>query len=85
MTFGIGRGSFFISWGGQYGIKKETLPLDVFFPLKTAAFEGKQYPVPNQMEVYLNQIYGGDYMELPPEEKRTAHSVELINFDTTEC
>lgn len=36
----------------------------------------------NKPEVYLEQIYG-DYMKLPPKEKRVAHGVLEISLDTT--
>lgn len=37
---------------------------DYFFPLKTMLFEGKDYPVPNNSEKYLQRIFG-NYMEYP--------------------
>lgn len=51
-----------------YG-KREVLDKDVFFPVSEIAFEGKNYMCMNQPRVYLSQLYG-DYMQLPPVEKR---------------
>lgn len=41
-------------------------------------FEGKQYYIPKEYDRMLNSIYG-DYMKLPPIEKRVNHSI--IEFD----
>jgi lipopolysaccharide cholinephosphotransferase len=69
------------SWGGLYGYQKETFPLEDIIPVAKLTFDGKSYNVPNQWDRYLKQIYG-DYMQLPPEDKRTAHMPELILFDS---
>ena len=38
-------------------------------------FEGHKFYAPNDYDTYLKRIYG-NYMELPPEDKRTTHSIE---------
>ena len=35
-------------------------------------FEGKQYSAPRGYDAFLRDIYG-DYMQLPPEDKRCSH------------
>ena len=45
---------------------------DVIFPLKSLTFEGTSFPVPCNPDEYLRIMYG-DYMTLPPIEKRTPH------------
>lgn len=40
-------------------------------------FEGYQFHAPKDYDTYLKQIYG-DYMKLPPEEKRNWHQTEVI-------
>ncbi len=52
------------SWAGH----------QVFFP-----FEGLEVPLSNGYDNYLRQFFG-DYMQLPPEEKRVSHHVKAF-FD----
>ena len=68
--------SFF---SGRYGYKKETHKFEVVFPFSKLPFEGKQYCAPNNTDSFLKTLYG-NYMELPPVEKRHSHSHEYINF-----
>ena len=44
-------------------------------------FEGKQYKAPHNWDKYLSNLYG-DYMQLPPEEKRIPHNFKVYeNMD----
>ena len=56
-----------------YGISH--LYTDVF-PLSTIEFEGKRFPAPHDVDRYLQNIYG-DYMQIPPIEKRKVHAVYI--------
>jgi len=56
-------------------VDKETV-----FPLGKLSFEGRDFPVPRDCHAYLVSIFGENYGELPPEEKRQVHSV-LIDTD----
>lgn len=51
-------------------------------PVKRIAFEDREYSIMNNADAYLKTVYG-DYMKLPPEEKRGFHLVGDIVFDTT--
>lgn len=42
-------------------------------------FEGEQFPIPKNYDTYLTNLYG-DYMWIPPVEKREIHAVSKLNF-----
>lgn len=44
------------------------------FPLKEIEFEGASFMCPNDNDAYLKDLFG-DYMQLPPEEKREGHAI----------
>ena len=50
------------------------------FPLKRYEFEGEMFYGPNNADVFLRRCYG-DYMQLPPEEKRVPHNVNVRYLD----
>lgn len=52
--------------------RKECLPQEVFFPPRKMMFEDIESYVPNNIDRYLSNLYG-DYMTLPPIEKRERH------------
>lgn len=56
---------------GGYG-KKEVMEKSVFADYVSMEFEGKQYPVISGYDTYLKSLYG-NYVQLPPEEKRVSH------------
>ncbi|CAA6826249.1 MAG: Unknown protein [uncultured Sulfurovum sp.] len=47
------------------------------FPLKKVIFEGLEFSVPKNPHHYLQSIYSFNYMELPPEDKRTIHAWKI--------
>ena len=56
----------------HYGIKEKN-PTDNFREVINVTFEGKEYPAPNGYIQYLSQLYGNNYMQLPPADKRQTH------------
>lgn len=50
------------------------------FPLKKREFEGVKVKVPKNSHKYLKKIYGEDYMEIPPLEKRLTHAQKIVIF-----
>ena len=47
---------------------------EMVYPLKDITFEGKTFRGPADPDRYLTSIYG-DYMKLPPLEKRRTHII----------
>lgn len=50
-----------------------------YFPLVTVLFEDIEMPIPNNYDVILKKQYG-NYMELPPKEKRVSHSPYILKL-----
>lgn len=63
-------------WGitciSHYGIKERNRKSD-YERTVMVDFEGYQFPAPKGYRTYLRQLYGENYMELPPIEKRITH------------
>lgn len=68
---------------GNLSLEKETLERDKIFPLGTVGFNNKEYPAPQNCDYYLKHIYG-NYMQLPPVEKRVTHKPYKIVFEDGE-
>lgn len=48
-------------------------PKECFDDYEMMEFEGKKFRVPIGYDIYLRCLYPGDYMQLPPENKRIKH------------
>lgn len=63
---------------------KEIMPIEIVSEYTELPFEGVMFKCPKQYDKYLTNIYG-DYMQLPPEEKRiTHHSFDAYYKDEKE-
>ena len=60
--------------------KRDYLNKDVYGTPKVREFEGMAYNCPEKAEEMLTKFYG-DYMTLPPEEKRRPRSYKALSFD----
>lgn len=58
----------YLLWGGN----KEAMPKEIYGKGREATFEGLKVIVPEHVEEYLTRRYG-DFMSLPPENKRYGH------------
>lgn len=61
--------------------KVKWMPFSWFDEYVKLKFEDKEFWVISHYKEYLEKIYG-DYMTLPPENKRVTHLVEVIDLDT---
>lgn len=53
--------------------EEERVKKSEYIPQIDLTFEGHTFKAPQGYHQYLFQLYGADYMELPPEEKRKSH------------
>ena len=75
---------YFVNFGSQYGIKKQIHQKENYLPAVDLEFEGNKYKAPKNYEYVLKKIYGENYMELPPIEKRITHNPIRIKFEDGE-
>lgn len=68
-TIAVGRKHYF----------GEIFSRDILFPARYVPFETIEAPVFHDVEAYLSNLYG-DYMKIPPMEKREKHMVMDLKF-----
>lgn len=74
------RGDYLISYDGPYG-SGEIIKKDYFNNPIELEFEGRSILASPEYDVILRQLYG-DYMKLPPVEKRISHHYHyFLDFD----
>lgn len=66
-------------WG--YG-SKEIMIKKELFPVLKIEFENGKFNAPSNYDYYLSHLYG-DYMQLPPEEKRVYHGFDAYLIEET--
>jgi lipopolysaccharide cholinephosphotransferase len=76
---------YFVNFGSQYNIKKQTHLKEKYYPAIEVEFEGKMYKAPRDYDYVLTKIYGKNYMQLPPLEKRVTHKPVCIKFKDKEA
>lgn len=72
---------YLVSMASHYSYKKQLMPVEIYGEPQKIAFEGHEFFAPAKAEAYLKQLFG-DYMELPPEDKRYSivESLEYVNY-----
>lgn len=58
------------SMASKYGYRKQIMPREYYGKPTLIEFEGNEFYGPELIETYLTHLYGQNYMELPPEDKR---------------
>ena len=71
------------SFSTVYSLSKETFEKSKLFPYKDIEFEGRKFMGIAGYDYYLEKMYG-DYMKLPPKDKRVNHHPYLIKFEDGE-
>lgn len=71
------------NYTGAYKLR-EIVPSDYFGQPILLQFEDLKLSCPHKFREYLTAIYGADYMQLPPEEKRVFHHYEIISLGENE-
>ena len=64
-----GDGQYLVSMSSHYSYRKQMIDKDIYGIPQKVLFEGKYYSAPQKIDEYLTHLYG-DYMKLPPEDKR---------------
>ncbi|MBQ6832172.1 MAG: LicD family protein [Oscillospiraceae bacterium] len=67
-----GKTACLCSMASQYAYAKQCMPVEIYGTPTLLDFEGRQYYAPEKYTEYLTRLYG-DYMQLPPIEKRQAN------------
>jgi phosphorylcholine metabolism protein LicD len=63
-----------------YGYGSNSYPhynMEYFFPVSEIMFEGKKYKAPDNIDKYLADNFGPDFMVLPKPGKRYSHASEI--------
>lgn len=68
------NGEYLTNFYGSYGVKKESHKKNLFVAMD-CVFEGNIFVIPKGYHTILTNLYG-NYMELPPEEKRNYHDYD---------
>ncbi len=63
---------YYVFWNTPYNIEDEIMPKAWYEQTAEMEYGGKKYKVPKEWDKVLTQLYG-DYMTLPPVEKRKPH------------
>lgn len=76
------KSNYVVDYLSPYPIVREYLPRSTYYDTVEHEFEDRIYMIPADADKYLTSVYG-DYMTLPPVEKRVTHNIGRISFDTT--
>lgn len=72
--------NFYTNYLSQYTPKRQTMPKDWYSDGVEIEFEGRKYIAPKEYKNFLNQLFGPNYMDIPPIEKRRTHYPLYVKF-----
>lgn len=76
--------SCYSNFASNYSITKQTMPKEFFGDGVELLFEGYYFLAPDDYFGFLSKLFGNDYMQLPPVEKRGCHYPSLVQFSDGE-
>ena len=65
---------------GRYHYFGEIFEKEILYPPRYVPFEDMKAPVFYKVEDYLSNLYGSDYMRIPPESEREKHFLLELDF-----
>lgn len=77
--------SNYTNFGSQYSVRKQTMPITWYGNGVYMQFEDRMYNCPTEYEKVLESIFGSNYMQLPPLEKRRSHYPKKVVFKDGMC
>lgn len=72
--------SHYANFGSQYALKKQIMPVEWYGRGTSVMFENRYYHAPTEFRKVLSSIYGDNYMDIPPVEKRRSHYPKHVVF-----
>lgn len=76
--------NYYINYGSQYSVLRKTMPKAWYGNGTDVLFDGRYYSAPAEYKKVLNRIFGLNYMEIPPIEKRKTHYPLYVMFSNGE-
>ena len=81
MTRNNGKSTdYYTNFGSQYNAKRQTIKKSCYGEGILLPFEDRMYNAPVDYQTVLTSIFGPDYMQIPPEDKRRSHYPTYVKF-----
>lgn len=74
----------FANFGSQYRLSKQTMPIEWYGNGVTVDFEGHSYKAPAEYIKVLTSVFGDNFMQIPPSNKRRCHYPSSVKFSDGE-
>ncbi|MBC1501141.1 LicD family protein [Listeria weihenstephanensis] len=72
---------YYVNYASKYGYQKQTMLKIIYEPIGVTEFEGHTFQIPGETDYFLGRIYGQNYMDLPPVEKRITHKPKRVQLE----